>query len=414
MSTLSSAVFPIRNILKEEKMYCSLRKIFAIGLLLVFVLTLSLGTSLASSTPECDPAYVKLDGEEITVYPNGVNDTANLQCAFDAAVAAGPGSSARLVEGTYHTAQIVVTGFYGQFSGAGVEKTLVLPLVDLFVTPVDFPLQPPSTDNPWPVLFFFIDGDYSISNIAFRVEGEKPTQGWFVGEFGPIYELACMIAVAGTEAHADISQVSIEGERVEDSVYGYNLINGIYIEGVLEWLGPPTPPLAGTFHVTDSTFRTIGSGTPITNVANATILISHNEYEDMFWGSDASDILNSSVEFSHNNVTSAYLGFDLYSMNLPEITGSTFVIKNNRFSGAYGILIEPEYGSGNRCLLLGNNVQQDSEIGIFLGESTEGCIVVGGSSKTNVLDLGTDNVLVGVNNMGTGIGPAISDLMRKP
>jgi hypothetical protein len=394
-------------------MYRNLAKILAIGLLLALVLTLTLGTTLAFSTPECDPAYVKLAGKEITVYPNGMDDTANLQCAFDTAVAAGSGSSVRLVEGTYHTAQIVVDGFYGQFSGAGVKKTLVLPLADLYVTPGEFPLYPPSADNRYPILFYFIDGDYFISDIAFRAVGEQPTQGWSVGEMGPFYELACMIAVIGTEAHADISQVSIEGEMSANSIYGYNLFNGIYIEGWMEWLGSPIPPLAGTFRVTDSTFRRIGSGTPVFNVANATITISHNKYEDMFWGSDVADVVTSNYEFSHNKVDNAFIGVDIYNMTLPENTGSTFVIKNNQFSGTYGILIEPVYGEGNRCLILGNNVQQVSDIGIILTESTYGCIVVGGSNKTNVLDLGTDNVLVGVNNMGTGIGPTISDFMRK-
>ena len=33
-------------------------------------------------------------------------------------------------------------------------------------------------------------------------------------------------------------------------------------------------------------------------------------------------------------------------------------------------------------------------------------------AKTSVLDLGTDNILTGVNNVGVGIGPDISHLMR--
>jgi hypothetical protein len=144
-------------------------------------------------------------------------------------------------------------------------------------------------------------------------------------------------------------------------------------------------------------------------------MISHNVYEDMFWGMDVADMVNSSLEFSHNSVTSAFLG-TLYCITrlIPEqSTGSTFLIKNNKFSGTYGIVVNPIFGDGNRCLLLGNNVQHVSEIGIYLGEGTYGCTVVGGSNKTNVLDLGTDNVLVGVNNMGTGVGPQIASLMRK-
>jgi hypothetical protein len=111
-----------------------LSKITMAGLILALILTLAAGTASALPPLACDPAYVTQAGSDITVKPTGVDDTANLQCAFDAAAAAGPGTNVRLVEGTYHTAQIVVNDFNGQFSGAGVEKTLVLPLADLFVT----------------------------------------------------------------------------------------------------------------------------------------------------------------------------------------------------------------------------------------------------------------------------------------
>ena len=73
--------------------------------------------------------------------------------------------------------------------------------------------------------------------------------------------------------------------------------------------------------------------------------------------------------------------------------------------------LEQTFGEGNQCLLLGNNVQSP-EVGIFLGEGISGCTVVGGNSKTNVVDLGTGNVLTGVNNMGTGVGPTIRSFMR--
>lgn len=74
--------------------------------------------------------------------------------------------------------------------------------------------------------------------------------------------------------------------------------------------------------------------------------------------------------------------------------------------------MEPNFGSGNECLLAGNNVQNVTGLGIFLGPETVGCTVIGGNNKTNVVDLGIENVLVGVNNMGTGIGPTIRHLMK--
>ena len=75
---------------------------------LVYALAFVGGAGAAMAASVCDPAFVTQQGGLFTVLPTGINDTANLQCAFDAAVIAGPGSEVRLLPGAYHTAQIVV------------------------------------------------------------------------------------------------------------------------------------------------------------------------------------------------------------------------------------------------------------------------------------------------------------------
>ncbi len=51
---------------------------------------------------------------------------------------------------------------------------------------------------------------------------------------------------------------------------------------------------------------------------------------------------------------------------------------------------------------------------ILLCDSTSQNTVVGGNNKANAVDLGTDNTLVGVNNMqGNPPGPAIRDAMKR-
>jgi hypothetical protein len=125
-----------------------------------------------------------------------------------------------------------------------------------------------------------------------------------------------------------------------------------------------------------------------------------------------SDINTSALEFSNNRIVDAVIGFDVWDFFGPEFVGSTFIIRNNIIQGTIGIAFEQTFGEGNECLLLGNNVQNTMDIGIYLGPGTMGCTVIGGSNKTNVLDLGTDNILVGVNNMGTGVGPTIHHFMK--
>lgn len=382
-------------------------------LALVLGFTGGWGTDAALASIDCDPDFIVQEGSRFTVLPTGTDDTANLQCAFDAAVDAGPGSEVRLLAGAYHTAQIVVNEFHGSFYGAGAGRTDVFNLPNLDVAPGDYYLSPPSADNPWPILFSFMGGDFSISELALRITGDEPTQEWWLGDMGPFYELACGVMIQGPEAHAEISHVLVQGEVKEESLFGYNLGNGIFFEGWMEWLGQPSPPISGSFSVHHSTFRTHCWGSPILNVSNASVVVSHNDYEDMFIAMDGGDLVDTSLEFSHNRVQGGPIGLDFYDYILPEHVGSTYLVTNNLFRTEWvGVAFEQTFGEGNQCLLLGNNVQQVGDIGIFLGEGTTGCTVVGGANKTNVLDLGTDNILVGVNNMGTGVGPIIRTFMR--
>jgi len=381
-------------------------------LALVLGFTAGWGADAALATVDCDPDFVVQEGSRFTVLPTGTDDTANLQCAFVAAVGAGPGSEVRLLAGAYHTGQIVVNEFHGSFYGAGADETEVFNLPNLYVAPGDWNLSPPSAENPWPDLFAFLGGDFSISELALRITGDEPTQEWWIFGWGPFYELGCAILITGSEAHAEISHVLVEGEATEGWLSNYNLINGIFFEGIAEWLGQSAPPISGSFSVHESTFRTQDGGVPIYNLANASVVISHNDFEDVYFATIGGDLVDSSLEFSHNNVEGTF-GMDLYNDAVPEDAGATFLIKNNQFrTEVVGVALEQTFGEGNQCLLLGNNVQNSGDLGIYLGPGITGCTVVGGANKTNVLDLGIDNVLVGVNNMGSGVGPTIREVRR--
>jgi hypothetical protein len=384
---------------------------FFLTLLTVLAAVATLAWSKGSVLAEiaCDPDFVAEAGSVFTVSPTGVDDTANLQCAFDLAVASGSGAEVHLLAGTFHTGQVVINDFQGAFTGEGMDNTIIENIPNLYVTPVDMYFNPPSANNPWPSLFSFVNGNFSVSDLAILVKGDNPTTGWTIfGIEPPIKELALGIAILGTQANARADRVLIEGEPMEDSLFGYNLINGIFFEG---FIGEIPPAIEGSFQVCNSVFRRMASGTPVENVSNATITISRNTYDGVFLGMDGGDFANSSYEFSKNRVDALY-GLDLYNMYMLKDSGSTYIIKNNLFRGANGPFFEQAFGTGNQCLFLGNNVRNVTDIGIYLGPDISGCIVIGGSNKTDVLNLGTDNILVGVNNMGTGVGPTIQTLMK--
>ena len=57
-----------------------------VSIALILTAAIVWGTSAVSADTICDPDYVTQSGNLISIQPTGVDDTANLQCAFDAAV----------------------------------------------------------------------------------------------------------------------------------------------------------------------------------------------------------------------------------------------------------------------------------------------------------------------------------------
>ena len=101
------------------------------ALLLSIVVGACAGASLedleeqaAASSGRCGNLVWRV-GPVTVVLPNGVDDTASLQCAFDLAVASGRATLIKLLPGTYHTRQVVVTGFRGRLAGSGRALTTV-------------------------------------------------------------------------------------------------------------------------------------------------------------------------------------------------------------------------------------------------------------------------------------------------
>ena len=361
------------------------------------------GSVSAAPPMTCDATYVSRSRHVFTVKPTGSADTANLQCAFDAAVAAGAGAEVRLTHGEFHTAQIVVNNFHGRWQGAGMDRTVIINLPNLGVGVGDFYVNPPSASNPHPFLFSFINGDVSVLDLAIKIAGVEPTTGWTIYGLPIIKSLAAAIAFEGSHIDVHVDHIMVTGEVTNDYLYGYNLYNGIYYEGFIGT--SPQPPVTGSYYVTNSKFYSMASGSPWYNVANSKIVISNNVYDGVMSASEGSDLANTTYEFSQNKVNAA-IGVSLYDASF-NMQSSSLLIKNNEFRGNMGIDIELTFfGEENRCLIEGNNLQRViSDPSIVLGPATKGCVVKGVGNKTSVLDLGTGNTIIGGNRHDKGDRP---------
>lgn len=384
----------------------------AVAATVVSITLLAIGVTLnATSAVACDAQFVSQQGRDVIVQPTGSDDTGNIQCAFDLAVASGSVTNVRLRPGAFYTAQIAVSGFNGEFAGAGVKETIVFNLPDLYVNKFEWYMNEPSATNPWPSLFSFVGGDLRMSGLAIHIQGDNPTQGWGAHSACCIDELGIVIAILGGVANASISNVLIEGERSPDGLYGLNVINGIAYEGFFDYVSGWSNRISGRFSVEDSAFRRVASGTLVGGLDGASVLTKGSSFDEVRVGGEAVDLISSSWEFSNNSV-SAVFGVHLYNLFDSANSGGTVVIHNNIFRGKYGPVIGYTDTGQSSCLLLGNNVQQVTNIGIYLDNGASGCTVVGGNTKSNVLDLGTKNVLAGVSNMGSGVGSMIQDVRQ--
>jgi hypothetical protein len=150
--------------------------------------------------------------------------------------------------------------------------------------------------------------------------------------------------------------------------------------------------------VNHSTFRRLGSGTPVADLSHALVLISHNKYQDVFDAMDVAGLLNSWYEFSFNTVEGASFGGYLYDgpplAVVTQVTSSEILVTNNVFSGQYGVYLDATFGGGATCQVLSNNFQNVTDLGIYLGIGTSHCLVMG-NGNTTIQNLGSENVILG-------------------
>jgi hypothetical protein len=234
-----------------------------------------------------------------TVKPNGHDDTANIQAALNKCTTGGPSCTVRLVKGTYYIAQITVYGFEGSFVGMGQGVTIIQALSDL-PSPAASPFWTaiPGSSNLWPVLFTFVNGAFSISQMTITDPYENPTQGYLL-EGATHYALFSAILITGEqEASASIDHVTVIG--TSGDAYGTNNFNGIVYGG--DWL--PSPGLSlisGTFSVTSSVFDTVEGGPWAGAVEGATVTECYNTaINTPGWTYIVSDLYNSKATVCGN------------------------------------------------------------------------------------------------------------------
>jgi hypothetical protein len=387
-----------------------------VAVVCIAVLMLTLGVPTAAARGTTGPSTAGMGAHTIVVKPNGLDDTANLQAAFNTCTSHGWTCTIQLVKGTYYTSQITAFGFQGSFVGAGQGQTTLQALPNLpspnpaYNTPTTFFWShPPSLSNPWPVLITFLNGTIHVAGLTITEPYNLPVPGGYYGPLGLWYALYGTIWFTGTHASASVDRVSIQGTPPVSPLPTNGVYTGVAYLGETELPGDSNPAdflfQTGAFSVTDSSFSQMSYGTDTETLLGARATICSNTYDDNYVAHFAGDLSNSNLVFCSNQVTNVIGGAGFYAIagNLKSsLAPASFEVLNNLIGageGANGIgfsdFLTP---SSINAVVAGNTIQTDSSCGCYDPTSPYFAAIYSYDARS---------LLVAGNQLAGGVSPGI-------
>ena len=182
------------------------------------------------------------------VHPSGGDDTTNIEKAFKKAVKAGPDSTVQLTKGQFYMNNILVDGFHGCFTGAGMHKTVIDTLRDSTpnlpgVTLTYDPDKSGELLEPWTFLIGFLRSDVRVSDMSFDVTAFNPSETypldwepWTQTNLSDVFVVArdscSAFDCVSTKAHdGDVNGLNIEGDLVITDTGGVHRVTRCSFEG---------------------------------------------------------------------------------------------------------------------------------------------------------------------------------------
>ena len=366
------------------------------------------------------------------VKPNGHDDTADIQAAFNACTSSRGTCTIQLETDTYYIGQIYVYGFQGNFVGMGQGRTILRGLPNLpSPAPADntstspFWAGLPGPQNPWPDLITFINGSFAVSGMTITDPYTNAMLGWnsqaISGGLAVDTALFSAIEVGGVRASAAIDHVTVLGAPGDAA--GTNMWDAITYEGLIlrpGWtnLGLDTYQLSGTFSVTNSVFNSVESGVWVVSIVNSMVTVCDNTLTNSPEPLGFFDASNSQLTFCGNREPSVsyYVGlFAIQSLERPD-TPSTVYITGNDFqvnNGANAVILldlgAVDFGIASTlsAVVSGNVFQTDTTCGCYVGSDPGGYSVIISESLKSLVVSG--NMILGGGAAGVYVmgGPAV-------
>lgn len=367
---------------------------------LIVLISIALGLLLALlAAPALASAHT------FYVSPSGGDDTANIQKAFNRAIAAGPGSVVQLGPGTFYTNAIWVKGFIGTFRGAGEGLTTINTPRALDTTAAGVNSDAAATHETETFLVGFSGGRVHVSGMSFDVSATDPADSWAGwGSTGNSF-LADGFLVTDS-ASAAFDHVSFQSATMPDG--SHNVAFYIAFDGHVQW-DPSTGNLVsvgssgGCDSVRDCTFTGADCGVTTWGLTDGSLTVggaAQNSFSDSGFSccffADSSD---STIVVSHNQMATegdgvfclqghAALDYGLTDQ-LPRLPAPRYLIADNQISGV------PTGYAG--VVLWDFNTYFDAASCLQAAVTGNAFNLGGGDGSCGVAEFGTRNVLCARN-----------------
>jgi len=418
------------------------KTIASMMILLSLISTFVLFMPMAHS-PAGDPIIVVNPSGD----PTGVTDADSIEWAL---LNVAPGGTIQFSEGHFYVCRpIFIENFNGALKGAGMDKTIIEAVRKSETEGFALGTHPINLNERSWLLFFWNPSDHlSLEDLTFQVLDPQPSEPYQAGwADGDITALTSFLHALGGDCEIEVQDIRMTGAESE--------ADGNYKGMNIAW---PCQRFRGTGDLTVEAcvFEKIGGVVvDLVSLSGCTVKVSRVETYDTqgiyLEQSKGEGLEPSTFIFTHNNIRMFpghnFAGIEIWnpsghpdegvqhdilisnnkihSPSCKEPYAAIFakrvsgaVVTNNKITGAGECAIYVEPWGGHEYVdwrLIGNNVQNfDATLApIFLGSATTNCLVVGGPGD-NVIDNGSDNIIVGANNMGyRELGQDIKDAMQQ-
>ncbi|KON27610.1 hypothetical protein AC481_04315 [miscellaneous Crenarchaeota group archaeon SMTZ-80] len=285
-----------------------------------FILVLmTLGVTLGFLAFVVQPASTWSRPKTFLVSPSGGDDTANIQAAFNDAIATGQGCIVQLTAGQFYANNIIVQNFNGVFKGAGMDLTKIDTLRGLNPSLAGIELiqtdpEDPSTLYPFSIWFLFEDCDIKICDLTFEITALDPAYPWQT-----FYETSTAVSnIVRIAGHSNSLFKSVKFKGHNGNAQG-NVIGG------REYLNEPggfmisADPVYGKHRIISCSFEDTMTSFVVAGLLDGKLSFINNKLNSVSVGIQLIDNFGSILEFSYNELSSCVEGVFILHGDIPLI-----------------------------------------------------------------------------------------------